>query len=416
MLRLRTYGVVLLACLTFMISACSSSENPATDPKESADKPTTQQTADDASVETGTPTSAKEQQQPEGSAPSITKPVVYQLEGLIDDKYAIEMKLAIEGSAATGSYFYTKYNQTIVLKGTARPDSEIGQIAVTLDELDESGQRTGRFSGTINSKDPSPTFAGNWSNADGTKAMPFVLSRKASSRVTRDEHTAPLAWSGTWNRLDNNQFESQSLAITELTDTTLKFDLDAQDGGRAGIIGGTAIRSKDGKTAMFSSTEANFKLIFKQQGEQLNVTTDGEDASYYGTVVFGGTFEKRDTTKNLDLIDLHVFSSAKINKSFKALVGNDYSLFTSSMQVVSSEPSVDEEHIHVISGDVMGLSGVEAIIMYDEDGSSFWAAVIEDEEHVNYYTNVRSDYNKLPAPIEKWRRERHKDDDVVFKN
>ncbi|MWC31075.1 hypothetical protein [Paenibacillus sp. MMS18-CY102] len=119
-------------------------------------------------------------------------------------------------------------------------------------------------------------------------------------------------------------------------------------------MNGTAKRSKDGKSAVFTKNDMN--LTVKQKGDTLVILTDGDISSYGGIgVVFGGTFVKRETMEELDLVDLDVFASKKTHDAFKKFIGDDYVLFTSSMQFVVTAPSEDDPHITIVSSGVRGL-------------------------------------------------------------
>ncbi|QKS43594.1 hypothetical protein HUB94_03410 [Paenibacillus cellulosilyticus] len=338
----------------------------------------------------------------------------YSLVGSIAGKYPIEMKLTLEGSRVSGTYMYTKYKQDLKLQGTVDEAASTGdKLTISMDEFDQDGKITGHFDGTLifnttNTPASLSAFVGSWTNADGTKTIPFEAVPASNPNLS----SADAAWLGTWKLRDSTQFVDQTLKIEEITSASFSFNLDGIDGGHTGEVTESATRSKDGKTAVFTGN--GLTLTFILQDSYLTITAEGDSTYYAGAgVAFGGQFVRDNTLHSLDLLQLNVLPSKDLDDQFRDLVGDDYSLFVNSFQIIDSYPDEDLPETTVVTGGVRGLfTEMEAIIMYD-DNATFYAAVIADDGSVDYYTTDKSLYNKLPAAIEEWR-SRFKEKDVVY--
>ncbi|MDZ7269148.1 MAG: DUF3298 and DUF4163 domain-containing protein [candidate division KSB1 bacterium] len=91
--------------------------------------------------------------------------------GMLGGRFAIQMDLTIDSSAViTGNYFYESVGERLHLQG------RLGTPTL-LEELDADENITGRFAGSL--APPYAVFEGTWTSADGTKSLPFTLSRVA---------------------------------------------------------------------------------------------------------------------------------------------------------------------------------------------------------------------------------------------
>ncbi|MBD5356875.1 MAG: zinc ribbon domain-containing protein [Bacteroides sp.] len=94
-----------------------------------------------------------------------------EMEGYIDGKYAVKMKITeYPDGSISGHYMYVKNNVPIYLTGQYTQSG--GQHEVSLKESVD-GNMTGNFTGHYNGL----VFSGSWVSADGTKEMPFKLRR-----------------------------------------------------------------------------------------------------------------------------------------------------------------------------------------------------------------------------------------------
>lgn len=92
---------------------------------------------------------------------------ISEFKGKIDDKYTITMKLTLGGESVSGSYRYSSSKSDIALNGKLTSDEDL-----TLTEM-VNGKKTGTFTGKLIGAE----FAGTWINDDGTKTMPFVVTK-----------------------------------------------------------------------------------------------------------------------------------------------------------------------------------------------------------------------------------------------
>ncbi len=94
-----------------------------------------------------------------------------QMSSLVDGKYPVKMKLTIDAyNNVSSTVTYLKYNVPREINGTYS-DMD-GYYDLSLEEMSD-GQVTGNFFGKYDGKE----FSGLWVKADGSKEMPFKLSR-----------------------------------------------------------------------------------------------------------------------------------------------------------------------------------------------------------------------------------------------
>lgn len=133
-------------------------------------------------------------------------------------------------------------------------------------------------------------------------------------------------------------------------------------------------------------------------------------------VTYDGAYKNENLPEeeaSANLISAGVFTTEKEDTAFKSLVGENYSLFVNSTQLISESEDLDNFNASVHSSGVRGLfTAMENIIMIDSL-YNIWAAVIDDGK-VYYFTNNDDYKEKLPKTIDNWR-QRFKDYPVVYK-
>jgi hypothetical protein len=110
-----------------------------------------------------------------------TEPPEYfykKLEGIIGEKYPIEMELVREDSVLRGYYFYVNKKIPIPFTYSSRVEKEGNYIIEEDAGYTESGEQiiTGKITGKFIAGDK---FEGKWQNHDGTKALPLKLTEKS---------------------------------------------------------------------------------------------------------------------------------------------------------------------------------------------------------------------------------------------
>ena len=93
--------------------------------------------------------------------------------GKLGNKSRIQMRLRREGGTLSGVYFYERVGQDLSLRGEVSAEGDF-----TLREYGSGGAQTGVFKGKWKAADCEgcgDVLSGNWSKADGTKALPFSL-------------------------------------------------------------------------------------------------------------------------------------------------------------------------------------------------------------------------------------------------
>jgi hypothetical protein len=131
---------------------------------------------------------------------------------------------------------------------------------------------------------------GSWTNGDGTKTIPFE-ARPVGGYGALDPSlsAADDAWLGQWKLTDSSQIVEQQLKIQAITTQAVIFSLEASDGRHTGSITDSAVRSKDGSSAVF--TGHGLTLTFTLQDSRLTIASEGDTSYYAGEgISFGGEF------------------------------------------------------------------------------------------------------------------------------
>ncbi|MBT2290827.1 hypothetical protein J7E73_17140 [Paenibacillus albidus] len=335
----------------------------------------------------------------ETAAPAAQGPTT-DLKGAVNGNLPIHMTIKVEpGGKATGSYYYDKHKKTIRLTGN------IYQNQVTLNEYDAKGTETGRFQGWWF---PSTGFVGVWISPDGSRQLPVEALTAAAAANLKNPSAAD--WTGEWNMTAESPFRNARVQISGIQKDKLSFTIGAQDGGHSGIIdeGSAYLRNR---IAIYKENDGSV-VFFYLLNNQLYVVSPSPVYSAGANVTYTGAYYKgpaKDTTFTLK--DLGVFKTNAEDKAFRKVVGDDYELFLSSMQLLTREKDQDGLKATVVKGGVRGLFTVmEAIVMYDAKGH-YWAAVIGSQNtgseevelpQVQFYTNVPGT-TKLPKTIDTWR-------------
>lgn len=229
-------------------------------------------------------------------------------------------------------------------------------------------------------------------------------------------NNASKTWIGEWERQlwQNNA----TLEVTGIKGDSITFSLQALSGSHTGEVEGVAM-VKD-HVAIYSIKEEGetCMLTFKLLGDSVISITQEKGNCFAGAgVTFLGDYKNvrllKQTEKSMTMVDLCIFKDEREDSVFKALVGNDYSLFVNSTQLASEDEDLDGLHAKVQSAAVRGLFTIMENIIMTDSLNNIWAAVIDDGK-VNYYTNNQDYKNQLPKTIDNWR-ENFKDYKVIYK-
>jgi len=132
----------------------------------------------------------------------------YYFTGLISTQ-PVQMDLVLDDSTITGSYFYDLVGTEIALKGQGEKNGE-----ATINEFDEQGKQTGTFTGNLTAD--RQTYSGNWSNADGSRTLPFKLTQVAEY-VSVQQSLPRVNVSGSYPRFLHASPAQQALTETMRT-------------------------------------------------------------------------------------------------------------------------------------------------------------------------------------------------------
>jgi hypothetical protein len=239
-------------------------------------------------------------------------------------------------------------------------------------------------------------------------------------------------WQGHWILVGSDQFSGSDMTVSSLTKTGFTFDISSSDGGDSGewtnyqvnqstgkneIVGTMSI---EGDVAHYTDDPTNaFKDInagkpctgtftLSNDGVSLFVKTNCDQYYAGNGVYFDGTYRK--DVKTLDTADLRQLYAFKANPQsysvFTSLVGNTLKTFNNN--------DMQEDQIDDLDGFGASVSGIAVAHLYTENESiimvapnnQIWAATIDwdaqNNQKVDYFTNVPAWKNKLPKTIKAW--------------
>lgn len=180
----------------------------------------------------------------ESSVPIASQVYSLNLTGTINNKYPIKMILEIDRENVTGSYYYTKHNNPILLSGTLVNEKMI------LTEYGTNVSDIGVFNGVYNKN----SFAGTWSNK-GTKTFPFFLAVENSTSVAK-EPSEPIFSGG--KQKGNRNWDEFLDAYERYVDEYILL----------------LRRSKNGDVAALTA----YADFYKKSAELLEILKEGENA------------------------------------------------------------------------------------------------------------------------------------------
>jgi hypothetical protein len=226
-----------------------------------------------------------------------------------------------------------------------------------------------------------------------SKSKPVVIDKNNSQKAT---------WTGSWER--RVWQDDCTLYIESVKGDSLKFTLNAADGGHSGEIEGNAY-VKNNEAVFESAEDKGCKLTFRLKGNSI-IVDDQNSCGGLG-VTFSGKFVNakkllKETKQSLASLDI---LTPQQDLVFRILVDTSYKHFVDCTELIADrtgEKYLDNFEAKVISSGVRGLyTYMEYVIMVDKK-NIFWAAIITGEK-VLYYTNSKNYTDKLPHTIEDWR-------------
>ena len=260
------------------------------------------------------------------------------------------------------------------------------------------------------SSDPAKTKTEQrqWLNAErnqckDSQCIKAAYARRLQKLTTADAADSDKAWSGVWQRVGSTMHDQAELKVTNATATEFSFELNAFSGAHTGDIDGMARIAQS--EAVYEDQDFQRKMLFALNKGFIEIETSAGCANYGGIgVTFDGTYKKgKVEPEAATLKGLGIFQNASQENAFKSLVGKDYHLFLTNMQLIGEEQDLDHMGAAVFRGGVRGLFTIqEAIIMYRPDGLIIAAAI--DGDSVKYFTNHPDYKSKVPKTIEQWRK------------
>lgn len=209
-------------------------------------------------------------------------------------------------------------------------------------------------------------------------------------------------WSqGEYKRI--HKFANATLQISNVTNDSFYFQIDATGGANLGRVKGTAYINDN--TAVFDDNKGGV-LKFTLSNDTIEIEASPGMSYYAGMgVAFFGTYTDVRTVKtpveSTTFYTEHKVFRGDQEKEFVKLVGNNYKKFTDTAHMFYNEKDLDNVNARVVRTGVRGLFGfMESIIMVRDSDNAIWAAVI-DNDKVLYFTNT-NDTKFVPITISRW--------------
>lgn len=146
--------ILSIICLAVLLFACGNDKNNENKPDQNADNRSLREETNETEAvpETGD----------------------YYFSGLIDHKYAINLRLQVDQKKATGTYYYNSQRKELSLNGTVDgPNLEMDEMV--------NNKITGHFSGTTYGVD---SISGTWESPKGKK-LDFVLYKSDKDKYEK---------------------------------------------------------------------------------------------------------------------------------------------------------------------------------------------------------------------------------------
>jgi hypothetical protein len=225
--------------------------------------------------------------------------------GKMNNRYEIHMRLDVEGSKVTGSYYYTSTFIPIYLEGTRNGNS------VTLTEK-VNDSITGTFKGSMVNN----LYKGNWTTQSGKK-LAFSLIKK--DWIAPDTDNISGTYTYGMSKAEEKEAElpkgesgySGTVSVMLQPDNKLGFCINYTKGYpnyNLGQLQGIAVPEGDGvyrytKTMDYAEADQPCDITFSVKSGKLEIEQKTSDASCgFGAGVYvGGVYKKQ--SKTLDILN-----------------------------------------------------------------------------------------------------------------
>jgi hypothetical protein len=225
-----------------------------------------------------------------------------------------------------------------------------------------------------------------------------------SKAAPNQKQIVDSTWKGTWTRYMWQ--ETAILEITAINKDSFVFDIEVGSGGRVGDLSGTAGIMSDSAMFLITEDEDSCMFRFKRLGDSVILVERIKGDCGGAHVLFDGRYVHQKYFKEIEenLVTLDIMESVTQDSVFRSLVGQEYQDFVSNTHLVSLEDDLDSSGSTVMVSGVRSLyTSMEYIIMIDSSGQKFAAAIIGNDDDVNYYTNWDRFKGVEPQTIKFWR-------------
>ncbi len=225
-----------------------------------------------------------------------------------------------------------------------------------------------------------------------------------------------MLWWGSWELHSNSSSRGGNLYIYRSSSKSFFFEISIYDGARGGQVSGKAkIVTPNSAFSQIDTMDSEIcEIVFRRRldGNNWIINIDeGLFCKYFHGVgtAFSGTY----IHKPEEIVDLGFIDELDLNEIGR-ISGKFIFDLLSCFNQIREEDSLDNSITKVIVGGTKGLYTIKESIVCKNEIGDIWAAFIDsNSDVVRYFTNVYSDYEKLPKSIEKWR-SRFQDKKIIY--
>lgn len=191
------------------------------------------------------------------------------LEGKINNKYDVVMRITANNGQISGTYYYKSVGKDLKISGNID-----AQGRVNMTEYDEKGNMTGQFTGSLNGN----KIDGTWKKPSGGSTMSFYLIESNTNYDAGKKNASasnPANFRGFWT--SEGDVTATGILEIDITQTGSELsgtiEYDEYSGGSSGLL------SIDGK---ISGNTSNFE-IYDSRGREIGkgkITTDGKTITF----------------------------------------------------------------------------------------------------------------------------------------
>lgn len=325
----------------------------------------------------------------------------------------IHMTLSCENDVISGSYSYDKYQTEINLSGTV---NQTYRDYVEL-QMTEDTDVSGRFVGIFQS---SESIRGLWQDINGTYPMYFYPEGHEMEKA--DEPTEEIQkLQGNWFGKNDTYYRENSMEVIPLFSDLLYFYMNTRNGKSSGSLTGLAIYDETNKHArtiywdcVDTKERADEHVAFDFSVNEVNELLLTSNQYGYACGIDSSFDQQYKQSANAiiqpSLVDIGIVSDGKQEDCFHKMINyNDYLFIYNTQGVAYEDSELDGKKVR--AGESY-IPGCDSMCYYINAGDYLYAAAVNDEGNIEYFTNDTKYQNVIPEPMQEWVNK--KNGEVIF--